>query len=502
MLRMPHWTRASTALIILATVAGCTAQPLQTPPQALGDRDISERTPDSAISRQDALNFFREQPVTVLQTGEANAFKLTTETGSQVPRVPVQRVNAAPMAFAGLLAQIAEQVGMSWSITGEGRDALLVRPVYYVQRNETMLETVLEELSRSTNSFYRIDGDKIVFEQDRQFTTSIPRYAGSRSTIESGLRNAGATNVFSDEVTGALTFRANRQTYHSVIDLMKTFQSGRDMIVYDFWVIDRVLNDNSGAGARVEVNQARIGSPSEGGRLENIVSGGPDSASFQTNLGALDINATLRFIRSLGQAETVARPTISMLSGGRSDFRAGEASEYIRSIEGSSTGGSGTTTSSSSTDVRTLETGVGIQVEGSHNAGVISSAIQFDLTELLEFQNFDTGEVTLQLPRTSERKITAHMEARPGDVMVIGGIIRDRQDKGQRNVGATSIPSERTASSSKTETIILMRPRLVQIRPSGAASVQVPQKYGNVVGDVIAEESKVTALIGSMNKGK
>jgi Bacterial type II and III secretion system protein len=496
--------RATTALVLLASLGACVAPGLQTAPQSLADRDISTRTPDSQLMRQDAVNFFSERPVTQLQIDASQQFQLRTDIGGAVPRVAVQKLNAAPMRFPDILAQIGEQVGMSWSITGDARDELLTREVYYVQRNETMLENVLEELSKSTNSFYRIDGDRIVFEQVRSFTTSIPRFADSQTIIRQGIESLGATNVFVDSVTGTMTFRADRRSYHAILDLMESFQSGRDMIVYDFWIIDRVLRDNAGAGIELALEQANITSGVGGSSdaLETLDSGS-DSTSFQGNLGNLGVEATLRLVRALGQTETVARPTLTMLSGSEASFQSGENFEYIRSIRTPEAADDGTTaTTGTTTDVRALETGVSIDVSGSHNAGVISTELEIDLTDLIEFRNFDTEQVTLQLPRTSERNVQTQLEARPGDVMILGGIIRDRQDKTQRNLGATDIPTNRIAQSSKTETLILVRPRLVQIRPTGTAGVVVPGKMSNIVGDVMTDEARAAKLLADMGDGK
>lgn len=498
--------RTTTALVLLAMLGACTAPALQTSPQSLGDRDISVRTPDSNLMRQDAVNFFREKPVTQLQIDASQQFQLKTEIGGTVPRVSVQKLNAAPMRFPDILAQIGEQVGMSWSITGDAREDLLTREVYYVQRNETMLENVLEELSKSTNSFYRIDGDRIVFEQERSFTTSIPRFADSQTIIRRGIESLGATNVFVDSVTGTMTFRADRKSYHAIVDLMESFQAGRDMIVYDFWIIDRVLRDEAGAGIEAKLSREElasvVGSGSDELDLENLDLAS-DSVTFQGNLGSLGVEATLRLVRALGQAETVARPTLTMLSGSEASFQSGESYEYIRSVrtpEAADDGSAATT--GTTTDVRSLETGVRINVKGSHNAGVVSTDLNIDLTDLIEFRNFDTADVTLQLPRTSEREIQTQLEARPGDVMILGGIIRDRQEKDQRNLGATDIPTSRVAQSTKTETLILVRPRVVQIRPTGRTAVSVPGKMSNIVGDVMTDEARAAKLLADMGDGK
>lgn len=79
------------------TLSACSPA-LEKGPEALGNSDISVRTPDARLMRQDAVNFFREQPVLHLQTDVSNTFHLKTEIGGEVPPVTLQRVNAAPDA--------------------------------------------------------------------------------------------------------------------------------------------------------------------------------------------------------------------------------------------------------------------------------------------------------------------------------------------------------------------------------------------------------------------
>jgi hypothetical protein len=83
----------------------------------------------------------------------------------------------------------------------------------------------------------------------------------------------------------------------------------------------------------------------------------------------------------------------------------------------------------------------------------------------------------------------------------LGGIIRDRQDKTQRNLGATDIPTNRMAQSQKTETLIFVRPRLVQIRPTGRSGVVVPSKVPNIMGEVMSDEARVNKLLVGMGDG-
>jgi type II secretory pathway component GspD/PulD (secretin) len=496
--------RLLAGVAILGILAGCAETPLGKGPERLGDKTIRERSPSAAMQADEALNLFREKPITVLETDNRHSFAIAMDAGEVVPSVTVGEINASPMNFAELLNQITEQVGMSWAITGKNKNDLMSQDIYFVQRSETMLDSVLEEVSKMTNSFYRVEGDRIIFSQDELFVTNVPRMADSQDVLQNGIANVGAQEVFADKLSGTISFRADRGTLAAVQTLMRSFENGRDMIVYDFWIIERSLDDNAGIGVDIDAELTTgdgvlgLEEPGASGLVEAIASGALEKVFFTGNLGNVGVQFAASMIRSLGETETLARPTISMLSGAESSFESGQRSEYIRSVNETILDGSST----SGTDVQQLSVGIKVDVAGSHNGGVISTDFVLDISELIAFDEFDTGSVRLRLPRTSQRKLTAHLEARPGDVLALGGIIRDREEKDERGIGPNGIPVARSSGSEKTETIILVRPRLVQIRPGKSSKpgeiLRIESgvsKAPNALGEVISDEARTKRIL-------
>jgi hypothetical protein len=508
--KIPTGGNFASVIFLAAFLGACDGIPGAKDIPRLADASIEDRSRDITRTSEEAVNFFAEKPTTLLESSGANAFKITTDGGQDVPRVSIGEINAAPMEFGALLNQIAGQVDMSWRITGPGKSDLMSEEVFFVQRSETMLETVLDQLSEATGAFYRVEGDRIIFTQDRHFVVRVPRMANSQDVMVDGLGNVGATDIFQDQLSGTVSFRATQPAFEGARKLVESLEAGRDMVVYDFWIIDRNLSDTAGIGANLTANSSdeNQGINLTGAQLiQTIASGGSASGFINGNLGDFGVEATVRFLRSLGETETVARPTISMLSGGESTFSSGEKSEYIRSVNTSTSIDESETLAG--TDVRGLETGVKISVTGAHNAGVISTDFTVEVSELLSFEEFDTGSVTLRLPKTSERKLEAHLEARPGDVMILGGIIRDRQVEDATEISGTGVPTSRSRQAEKTETIILVRPRLVQIRPVEGARSEEQLRIGSGIGvirtpnpmaAVLEEEARALRVTSDINR--
>ena len=526
--------------IILTTfvLAGCSSQ--------LGSRDSffsfgksSDKRLEELgkINAQEAVNFLSEPATTLLETSETNALRLTTDVGDKVPNIVVGRINATPMPFGAVLNKIAEQSDMSWKILDDKENTLMNRNVNIVRRKETSLKSVLDSLSSMTESFYHVKGDQITFSKEKSFVLRVPRMADSQDVLKEGLINLGAEKVFTDKLSGTISFNATKSVYSNVKRLVESFEQGRDMVVYDVWIIDRSIGEDAGVGVSAnfkdksskertttatqtdpntglpltgestETIESENGVTAAGAGIISAILEGHSIDGFTTGtIGKMSVRVAASFLRSLGSAETVAKPTISMLSGGESEFRSGSTREYIREV---SENGDDDTGYTSGTDTQKLETGIKIKVSGSHHGGVISTDFEIEVDEFVGFEEFDTGDIVLRLPETTEREMTAHLEARPGDVMILGGIIRNKENLNGTEMVGLGLPISRSRSTSKSETILLVRPRLVQIRPVGqhgkAKTTYVEEGIGmvrakNPMEEVLKDEEKARNLLDKLFK--
>jgi hypothetical protein len=230
-------------------------------------------------------------------------------------------------------------------------------------------------------------------------------------------------------------------------------------------------------------------------------------------------NAVIQFMSEDSQNEAVARPTMTMMSGGSAEIRIGERRQYIARVRNTTTGA---ITASTNQDVEdeTLETGLILRVSGAHNDGVINTKIDLNIEELVRFESFSTGGdqsasrsqatnasgstsgnqvtmngsvtvgtgtstgatgatgssatgggTTLRLPYTTNRTLRTMLDSRPGDLLVLGGLIRTKNEDADRRLFRTTVPFADQSTFERYETIMMMRPRLVRFRPRGEPPV-------------------------------
>lgn len=555
--RSRFWRALVSSVCVAALLAGCAS----TPPDMAS---INPATP----KKVEALNFLQEEPVITLETEPNEFWTIEYDRGDKLPSALVGPISANDVSVSALIEMIAKSLNIGIIKDEE----IASRRLSYSDPKRRQLSEVLDTITRKTGLFYEYRDGMISFDTKRRFFVRVPRIeliesieeSGSRAnrnrdrdrnrtrsssrsrtsdredfqgdlsretdrvsltesslvTIANAFENLGAEDVFVDVITGTVTFTADYRTYRMAQKFMQSFETGRDMLIYDVWVFERTLRKGDAAGLYWDklagtINGATVGAINEGvkvgsDRLRIGPAGNPGGFQFGiiTNPSGLILNLLASLLDEDSQSEIVARPTITLMSGGMSQFHVGETREYIAEVRGTTTGAV-TASTSETVETDTLETGIILKIKGAHSDGLINTLVDLNMVDLIEFREFSTGGnssgakdedernvsvkdsdgnpvasatitptttnaatpsqrgVTLLLPHTSNRTIKTVFDARPGDLIVLGGLIRSKADLRNRNLYKTGITLGKTDDAEKVETIMLMRPRLVKIRPKG-----------------------------------
>lgn len=481
--------------------------------------------------RSEAVNDLGAPAVITLET-EPNAFwTLDYDRGERLPNVMVGPVMADGVPVSAVVDALG--AGLRLGVT---RDAEAEQRLITVRdQSRRSLQEMLEIISRRAGLFYEYRNGMLSFDSVRRFTVRVPRVEGSLLTISDAFRNLGAQEVFVDEITGTITMTVDYRTYRMAQQFLRTFEMGRDMLIYDVWVFERLLRRGEGAGIWWERLGRRVGDYVVGAQPLTAAQGasaaamgvltgavGPTAPAglafgIISSANNLIANAVIQFMSEDSQNEAVARPTMTMMSGGSAEIRIGERRQYIARVRNTTTGAINAATNQDVED-ETLETGLILRVAGAHNDGIINTKIDLNIEELVRFESFSTGGgtvsgqrttdaqgnqtttvggsisvgtggtggttgtvgtgtnangggTTLRLPYTTNRTLRTMLDSRPGDLLVLGGLIRTKNEDADRRLFRTTVPFADQSTFERYETIMLMRPRLVRFRPRGEPPV-------------------------------
>ena len=120
-----------------------------------------------------------------------------------------------------------------------------------------------------------------------------------------------------------------------------------------------------------------------------------------------------------------------------------------------------------STETDSVDTGFTMTISSNWDNATIYGNIEIDLQQFLGFEPFNSGsgdsQVNLLLPRTTERELSTQIRIRPGDSLLIAGLVQENDEfnKGGPGFDEPIFPTSRSVVVSNTEVVFLLRPRVI-----------------------------------------
>ncbi len=303
-------------------------------------------------------------------------------------------------------------------------------------------------------------------KEEETFTVSLPPLddAGFES-IATGLQAVADAETVIDNSTRTLIYTVTQRNSDRAKRYFNRIRANTALIVYETYIWEVQLDTANSAGIRWE-RLGSIGKFNTGITLDTAVSsqvGNPITIGLPTQenvaLGAGDI---LRFLTEQGAVKTISQPQLTVLSGSEASLSVLETRNYIESLSRSTDEDGDETVSTTTAQV---DSGFTLNIASSWDESTVYASIELEIDEFLGFEPFDAGaDDTLQLPRTSERELSTQVRSRPGDSILIAGLVRERDEYDVSGFGTNTpiIPTGRTGQTDNTELVILLRPRVVR----------------------------------------
>jgi len=318
-----------------------------------------------------------------------------------------------------------------------------------------------------------------------KFWDSIEKSIGNMLGVNAGAVGSGASSspepAFSvNRMTGTIVVTASRMDLERVDAYIKRLKRiMKRQVFVEARIVEVQLTDSLKYG----IDWTFLSGEWKGGgqvtmgttKFTDTLSG---LANFNITLTGGDFTSLLKALQTQGDVNVLSNPRVNIMNGQTAFLSVGRKTDFISKVETTSTG---LTTSSVPEVTFTVETSsvlsgiifgiVPYISEG--DDGKISLTISPIISDLVKFDTKTIGvsgsnTVELSLPTVDLRELSTTVRVRDGDMVIIGGLIQNKDSVQDNNVPVLSgIPllgnlfKNRDMSKEKTELIILLKPIIV-----------------------------------------
>ncbi len=435
-----------------ALVAACS--PVDVP----GARNVSIPSPVMASRRDGAVN---EKPDSVIYLPlGSDVLVPKTNSGVGLPREEVGPFELRSETVAGALQLILADYEISMAFES---DEAFSRTVT-VANLRGPLNRVVNKLCGLADLYCAYDDGLLVVKETQTFTVAIPPIGGDTDVLESlaaGIQAITGEQPITESSTRTIIYEATNRTSELAERYFQRVRASTALIVFEVYIWEVSLDTGNSAGIDWEgidsFGKYNTGISIAGGAAADytpISIGLPSTGGI--NFGSDDV---FEFISAFGAVKTISQPQITVLSGAEASLRAADTVNYVSSLSRSTDNGETTV----STETDSVDTGFTLTIAGNWDSATVYGTINISLEEFRGFKDFDADGTTLQLPETTERELSTQVRIRPGDSLLIAGLVRENDQYDTDGMGFDSpfIPTSRTAKTSNTELVFLLKPRVV-----------------------------------------
>lgn len=316
-------------------------------------------------------------------------------------------------------------------------------------------------------------------------STGVSSMSAAGNSMIDAISDLAGGKVKVDDQGGNIIYTTDVEGENRVRAYLEQLRNGRPLIVLQMYVWEVTLNKENSEG--INWSEFRLSDLGPGfsklalassSAMSSVVtgqgfSGGPVSIGAVTT-GRLNTASLISFLSTQGQVQTISSPQVTFVSGSSAELRVGGTQNYVQSVGQlvSATNVSGTTNANSTTGIGTntvspgtINTGLLVDVAGSYENGIILANLNLSLTNLVQLQQFNAGGGTIiQLPQTTDREISTAIRVRPGDNLVMAGMVTSADTNNSQGL---PLPDDSQASlygdtqRTNNELVIVVKPSVI-----------------------------------------
>lgn len=268
-----------------------------------------------------------------------------------------------------------------------------------------------------------------------------------------------------DGTTRVIVYQASHRTARYAEEYFKRLRKNTALIVYETHIWEVSLNNDNRTGINWDAMLTGVGNfDFDISIAGNNATGGATPITITPGFSGSDrLTSTqvFNFISEKGAVKTVSQPQLTLLSGATASLTVQNTENYVSEVT-RTVDEDGDDSFSTETD--SITTGLTLNITSAWDQSTVYGSVEISLDELLSLEPFPTVDGgTIQLPETTNRSLETQIRVRPGDAVVIAGLVQESDNYSASGPGFLKplFNTSRAALTENSELVFMLRPRVI-----------------------------------------
>ena len=193
-----------------------------------------------------------------------------------------------------------------------------------------------------------------------------------------------------------------------------------------------------------------------------------------------NVDSLIQFLQTQGNVKTISRPKLAVMSGSKGKVRVGQVTTFVSKV--------GTNFSSTvnqvTTETQSLKTGLEMSLFGDVSDNTVYTHINTAISEITRMDSVQALGTNFNLPQTADRDLDTVVRARPGDMILLGGITIQ---KDTLNVNNGVAGNGDTKEVTHSELVLSLRTKVISFK--GKQSASKATSNAAIAGQIVGLDS-------------
>ncbi|MER2519659.1 MAG: hypothetical protein ABTQ34_03105 [Bdellovibrionales bacterium] len=483
-------------------------------------------------SQDETVRGESEPAVVTLDIGDALSERRLSNSDDLPSKIiiPTTNLNAVPITAALQAVLAGTDIALSWD-TGTLGNRLVT-----VVNLSGPLPRVVDRICAAAKVFCSYRNGSLDLHEKETFVVSLPPLAKTLSASAAGTSTSSSSSSSSsssgssansmvdaidqliggksqvDEQGGNIIYTADVESQSRVSRYLEQLRNGRPLVVLQLYIWEVTLNKENAAG----INWSQFKPKDIGlGLTKLALSGASSFASISGTSGSMSVGAVttgnidtssvISFLSTQGRVQTISSPQVTFVSGSSAELKVGGKQRYISQVgqlvtSNNTSGTSGATAGNASNNTvstDSIDTGLSVAVSGAYESGIVFANLGINLTNLVSLNPTSSGGSTIDLPETTDQKISTVIRVRPGDNLVMAGLVssRDTNDREGVPIGMNSrIPTYGSDKLENHELVIIVKPSVILFSDANARKARKAAEHTSLPTPMLIDQEGARSI--------